>query len=213
MQVSVSFLKGLDDMETRAKKINNSSADFIHVAQMDGVFVPQTTILPSDIKNWVGSDYKPLEVHLMTENPEKYFKEYQELNTSLIYVHYEIKTDINEVLNKLDELEIKKGLAINPETDINTIKPLLSKIDSVLVMSVKPGLGGQKFMNSALTKISELKKLRTYLNLNYDINVDGGINDITAKLCSEAGVNRVVSGAYICENEDLNEFIEKIRRV
>lgn len=211
MQVSVSFLKGLDDIETRAKRINESNADFIHADQMDGIFVEQKTFLPSDLKKWVGKNSKPLEVHLMCEEPSKYFKEYKELNTALIYVHYEIKDDINQVLNELDKLEIKKGLAINPETDVNAIKPLLPKIDSVLVMSVKPGLGGQKFMNSALTKISELKKLRSYLNLNYDINVDGGINNITAKLCNEAGVNRVTSGAYICENKNLNEYIEKLK--
>ncbi|MBO4245283.1 MAG: ribulose-phosphate 3-epimerase [Bacilli bacterium] len=211
MEISVSFLKGLDDMETRAKRVNESSADYIHVDQMDGVFVANTTILPRDIKAWVGKNSKPLEVHLMTEEPQTYFKEYQELNTKLIYVHYEIKADINEVLKELDNLKIKKGIAINPPTPVSAIKPLLSKVDSVLVMSVTPGEGGQKFMPSALTKIQELTKLRSYLNLNYDINVDGGVNNETARLCFDAGVDRVVSGAYICENENINEYIDKIK--
>ncbi len=212
MQVSVSFLKGLDDMETRAKRINDSTADYIHVDQMDGKFVSRTTILPSDVKNWVGTNSKPLEVHLMTEKPQTYFKEYQELNTKLIYIHYEIDEDLSALLNAIKTLDIKAGIAINPETGVSAIKPLLSKVDSVLVMSVVPGEGGQKFMPEVLTKIQELTKLRSYLDLNFDINVDGGVNDITAKLCKEAGANRVVSGAYICENNDINEYIEKIKR-
>ena len=205
MEVSVSFLKGLDDMETRAKRINESNADYIHVDQMDGKFVPKTTILPSDVKAWVGKTSKPLEVHLMTEKPQLYFKEYQELNTKIIYIHYEIDENLNELINEIKALNIKAGIAINPETSVKKIKGLLSKVDSVLVMSVVPGEGGQKFMPSSLSK------LRNYLNLDFDINVDGGVNDITAKLCHEAGVNRVVSGAFICENENINEFIEKLK--
>lgn len=211
MEVSVSFIKGIDNMEKTIKKVNDSNADYLHVDQMDGIFVTEKNFLPSDIENWVGNKSKPLEVHLMVADPQKYINDYQKLNTKLIYVHYEIKEPLLPIINMIKDNHIKVGLAINPDTSVNDIKPLLNKVDSILVMSVNPGLGGQKFMNDALPKISELKKLRAYLNSNYTINVDGGINDLTAKLCYEAGCDRVVSGSFICMEKDLNQQINKIK--
>lgn len=212
MKISVSFLKGLTSQEETIKLIEETSCDYIHVDQMDGNFVSEYNFIPEDIIPYFNNISKPLEVHLMTINPQQYFDIYSTLNTKLIYIHYELDENISELIKQIKKLKIKAGLAINPETSINDIKPYLKDIDSVLVMSVHPGKGGQTFIPSSLVKIKELKTLKEYLNYHYTINVDGGINDLTAMQCKEAGVDIIVSGSYICMSGNYEEQINKLRK-
>lgn len=211
MKVAVSFIKGLHDMETNIKLIDQSNADYIHVDMMEKDFVDNETFTIDEITKWVKNTTKPLQVHLMVNNPSRYFPDYQKLNTEIIYIHYEQNEDLNELINKLRQLKIKVGLTINPETNVDKIKPYLKLVDEILVMTVVPGQGGQSFMTSNLTKIEELKKIRTYLNLNYLINVDGGVNDVTAPLCIKAGADILVSGSFVCNAINFNEQISKIK--
>lgn len=212
MKISVSFLKGLNNQEETIKLIEQTSCDYIHVDQMDGNFVSEYNFIPEDIIPYFNNISKPLEVHLMTINPQQYFDIYSTLNTKLIYIHYELDENISELIKQIKKLKIKAGLAINPETSINDIKSYLKDIDSVLVMSVHPGKGGQTFIPSSLVKIKELKTLKEYLNYHYTINVDGGINDLTAMQCKEAGVDIIVSGSYICMSGNYEEQINKLRK-
>lgn len=212
MKVAVSFLSLKDDLETTIKKIDESSADYIHVDMMDGIFVPNTTYSVSDIKKIFKNVNKKLDVHLMCCSPNKYVRELAKVpNVEYFIIHYESHRRPIDVINMVKHTSMKVGIAINPETKVSHIVPLLKSVDQVLVMSVKPGKGGQEFMEDILYKIETLKDIREENNYHYIISVDGGINDKTAKLAKEAGADMVVSGSYVVKNDDYEKQIESIR--
>lgn len=212
MKVGVSFLTRNESLEETIKKIDESSADYIHVDMMDGVFVDEANYSVADFKKMFKNISKPLDVHMMVCSPNKYVKEFTKLkNVEYLTLHYESHRRPIDVINMIRHTNMKVGIAINPETKVSHIVPLLNHIDQVLVMSVKPGKGGQKFMNEILYKIETLKDIREENNYHYIISVDGGINDETAKLCKDSGADMVVSGSYVVLSDDYDEKINSLR--
>lgn len=206
MLVSVSVLSAYENLLNAINKVNNSNADYLHIDVMDGVFVNNTKF-PIEIVNKIKAiSKKPLDVHLMV-NDINTVLEYVSLKPECLTFHVEIIKD-KKLINFIKSLGIKVGLAINPETNINKLKPYLNDIDLVLFMSVTPGQGGQTFKEKTLDKIKRLKKV---LPENVIINIDGGINDKTIDKVKEAGCNMVVSGSFITNNDNYNEAIEKLR--
>jgi ribulose-phosphate 3-epimerase len=212
MKVGVSFISSDYDLETTISKIDESSADYIHVDMMDGIFVENANFSVQDLKKMFKNTKKKLDVHMMVCSPNKYVKEFAKMpNVEYLTLHCESHRRPIDVINMIRHTPLKVGLAINPETKVSHIVPMLNHLDQVLVMSVKPGKGGQKFMEEILYKIETLKELREQNGYHYVINVDGGINEETAKLVKEAGADMVVSGSYVCKSEDYNQRIESIR--
>jgi len=197
MKVSVSILSEHLNAIDVVKKVENTKADLIHLDIMDGKFVDNKTWTYSEIKKIVSKTTKKLDVHLMVKDPKKYLDDYAMLNTEYITFHYESVKDINEMINLIKSYGLKVGMSINPDTEVEKIYPYLKDLDLVLIMSVYPGKSGQEFINDALNKIKSLKE--EIINNNYKtlIEVDGGINDETAKLCVNNGVDILVSASYI----------------
>jgi len=212
MKVGVSFISSDYDLETTISKIDESNADYIHVDMMDGIFVENSNFTVQDIKKMFKNTKKKLDVHMMVCSPNKYVKDFAKMpNVEYLTIHAESHRRPIDVINMIRHTPLKVGLAINPETKVSHIVPLLNHLDQVLVMSVKPGKGGQKFMEEILYKIETLKELREQNGYHYLINVDGGINEETAKLVKEAGADMVVSGSYVCKSDDYNQRIESVR--
>ena len=212
MKVAVSFLKRIDDLETTIKKIDESTADYIHVDMMDGQFVETANFTTQDIKKMFKNTNKKLDVHMMVCSPNKYVKDFAKMsNVEYLTLHYESHRRPIDVVNMIRHTNMKVGIAINPDTKVSHIVPLLNHIDQVLVMSVHPGQGGQTFMEEVLYKIETLKDLREQNGYHYIISVDGGVNDKTVKLAKKSGADMVVSGFYVVNSEDYDKQIEKLR--
>ena len=211
MKVSVSFLKSEFDTKTTIKKIDSSSADYLHVDLMDGDFVAAKNYTAGEITKLLSNVTKSLDVHLMVSNPLKYLEIFASLNTEYLTFHYEAVTKPLDVIDKIKELGLKVGISIKPKTKVSEIIEFLPLLDQVLVMSVEPGLGGQEFMESAIEKIEELKTLRETNNYSYIISVDGGINAETADLVKDAGADMVASGYYICSSDNFDNQIDNLR--
>lgn len=189
------------------------AAEWIHYDVMDGHFVPNISFGYSILNDISKVTDMYLDVHLMISDPAKYVDNFIKSNASLIVFHYEAVAEnkIDELIDYIKRHNVDVGIAIKPNTPVSVLKPFLPKLDLVLVMSVEPGFGGQTFNNSAVEKISELFKIRTENKYNYLIEVDGGINDLTAQVCREAGVDVLVAGSYIFNNDDYTKAIESLR--
>lgn len=212
MKVGVSFINSDYDLETTISKINESDADYIHVDMMDGMFVENKNFTVPELKKMFKNTTKPLDVHLMVCSPNKYIKDFVKMkNIEYLTIHYESHRRPIDVINQIRHNKIKVGIAINPETKVSHIIPLLNHVDQVLIMSVKPGKGGQQFMEDVLYKVETLKDLREENGYHYLINIDGGINNETALKAKEAGVDMVVSGSYVCKSDNYNERINSLR--
>ena len=211
MKIAVSFLKSKYDLKNTIEKIDNTNADFIHVDVMDGEFVPNISCVYNEVKDILINTNKPLDVHLMVESPTNYIIDYKNLYPYCITIHYEISKNINDLIDLIHSYGIKAGISIKPNTSVDDINDYLGIIDNVLIMSVEPGLGGQKFMDSVVSKIDILKRLREDNNYNYTISIDGGINDETIEKIQL--VDYAISGSYICMSEDYQERINKLKKV
>ena len=174
----------------------------IHVDVMDGHFVPNLTVGPPVIKALRKQCSIKFDVHLMISPVHKYIEAYANAGADIITIHPEATNNLKESIFKIKDLNKKVGVSLNPESKINLITDLLNQIDLVLIMSVNPGFGGQKFMPEVLEKIKELKKIRDQKNIDFDIEIDGGINFDNNKLAIEAGANILVSGTTIFKNNN-----------
>ena len=208
MLVSTSFLSS-NNIPRDLKKLNETDTDYIHVDVMDGKFVPNKTMPFSEMKNIYKYTSKRLDVHLMVNDPTKYINDYATLNTEYITIHEEIDVDIIEMLKLIKSYGIKCGLAIKPDTLVSDLVPYLPLLDLVLVMSVEPGAGGQKFIMESEDKIKEVKTLIDTYNLSTKISVDGGINSETKDYCSLCDI--LVSGRYIVNSLDFSKQIDSLR--
>ena len=209
IKISPSILSAdFSQLGNEIKRLEDGGADMIHVDVMDGHFVPNLTIGPPVIKALRNYTKLPFDVHLMITPVHKYIKNYAEAGADIITIHPEATNNLKESINYIKELEKKVGVSLNPNTKIDVIKEFLNEINLVLIMSVHPGFGGQKFMPEVLQKIKELKKIKDQQNFNFDIEVDGGINFDNSKLAIEAGANILVSGTTIFKNNNGN--IKKI---
>jgi ribulose-phosphate 3-epimerase len=195
------------------KRLEKAGADMIHVDVMDGHFVPNLTIGPPVIKTLRKYTNLPFDVHLMISPVHKYIKDYAEAGANIITIHPEATENLEMSIKHIKDLGKKVGVSLNPNTQIEVIKNFLSNINLVLIMSVHPGFGGQKFMPEVLDKIKKLKKIKDQKNLKFDIEVDGGINFDNNKLVIDAGANILVSGTAVFENNngDIKKNIDTLR--
>lgn len=194
------------------KKIETAGAHLIHVDVMDGHFVPNISYGATVMKSLCGKTQMPFDVHLMIENPDQYIGDFVTDQTEYITVHQEACPHINRTLQHIRSLAVKPGVAINPGTPVSALDYVLEDADLILVMSVNPGFGGQKFIPSALRKAQELKVLREKRGLNFRIEIDGGINVTNAKSVIDAGVEILVAGSSVFKADDVptrvKEFLE-----
>ena len=205
IQISPSILSAdFSQLGNEIKRLEDGGADMIHVDVMDGHFVPNLTIGPPVIKALRNYTKLPFDVHLMISPVHKYIKNYAEAGADIITIHPEATDNLKESINHIRELGKKVGVSLNPNTKIDIIKEFFSEINLILIMSVHPGFGGQKFIPEVLVKIKELKKIKDQQNFNFDIEVDGGINFDNSKLAIEAGANILVSGTTIFKNNNGN---------
>jgi len=195
------------------KRLEKAGADMIHVDVMDGHFVPNLTMGPPVIKTLRKYTNLPFDVHLMISPVHKYIKDYAEAGANIITIHPEATENLEMSIKHIKDLGKKVGVSLNPNTQIDVIKNFLSNINLVLIMSVHPGFGGQKFMPEVLDKIKKLKKIKDQKNLKFDIEVDGGINFDNNKLVIDAGANILVSGTTVFENNngDIKKNIDTLR--
>jgi len=203
IQISPSILSAdFNQLGNEIKRLKDGGADMIHVDVMDGHFVPNLTIGPPVIKALKKQSSMIFDVHLMISPVHKYIEAYSDAGADIITIHPEATENLKSSILKIKELNKKVGVSLNPETKVDVILEHLDKIDLVLVMSVNPGFGGQKFMPEVLNKIKELKKIQENKKLNFDIEIDGGINFDNAKIAIEAGANILVSGTTIFKSND-----------
>ena len=197
------------------KRLEEGGADMIHVDVMDGHFVPNLTIGPPVIKALRNYSTLPFDVHLMIAPVHKYIEDYARAGADIITIHPETTDNLESSINLIKKLNKKIGLSLNPDTPIDIIKKNLSSIDLVLTMSVYPGFGGQKFIPEVVNKITELKNIKKKQNIEFDIEVDGGINFDNSKLVIAAGANILVSGTTIFKenNGDIKKNIDSLKLI
>ena len=214
IQISPSILSAdFSQLGNEIKRLEKGGADMIHVDVMDGHFVPNLTIGPPVIKALKKHTSIMFDVHLMISPVHKYIDAYSDAGADIITIHPEATDDLKSSISKIKTLNKKVGVSLNPKTKIEIIKKYLNEIDLVLIMSVNPGFGGQKFMPEVLTKIKELKKIQKEKGIDFDIEIDGGINFDNAKTAIEAGANILVSGTTIFKsnNGDIKKNIELLK--
>ncbi len=204
MKIAVSFIKSKYDDITTIQKIDETSADYLHVDIMDGKFAGQKNYSVEDIINLAKHTSKLLDIHLMVLNPGSYIEGLVQLNVKCITFHVEATDKVNEIIDLIHSYGIKAGISLNPETSVEKIKPYLDRIDEVLIMTVHPGKGGQTFIEEMTKKIDKLNNLGDYI-----LAVDGGINAETIKLVKKADM--AISGSFICESNDYEKSIEILR--
>jgi ribulose-phosphate 3-epimerase len=193
------------------KDVERGGADYIHVDVMDGHFVPNITIGPLIVEAIRPITKLPLDVHLMIENPDRYIQHFAQAGADIITVHVEACIHLHRTIQLIKDHGVKAGVVLNPATPVDTLQHIIDDLDMVLLMTVNPGFGGQKFIKQVLPKIYAVSEMAKSKGLSIDIEVDGGVNRETAKLCIEAGANVLVAGSAIYNEKDRAEAIRAIR--
>lgn len=196
------------NLEKDIKRVENAGADWLHIDVMDGHFVPNITIGVPVVKSIKKIASVPLDVHLMIENLEKYIESFADAGADILTFHYEAAEDIKSIINLIKSFGVKAGMSIKPNTEPEKVLKFLPDLDLLLVMTVEPGFGGQKFMQNCADKIPIIKKHATD---NLIIQVDGGINAETAKICTRLGANSLVAGNYIYNSDNVNYAVSSLR--
>ena len=202
--ISPSILGGsFSNMEKIISSLDKSKADYIHFDVMDGDFVPNLTFGPQFISNLRLQTKKVFDVHLMINRVGKFLDNYIKAGSDIITFHYEIGENLHDIIKEINNNNIKAGIAIKPNTNWEELKEYLSSIDQIIIMTVEPGFGGQSFMYDQIEKIREISNYVKDKNLNINIEIDGGVNYETGKLCLDAGANILVAGSFLFKQENL----------
>ncbi|MBP3679067.1 MAG: ribulose-phosphate 3-epimerase [Bacteroidaceae bacterium] len=207
--LSANFLNIQADIET----LNRSEADWVHVDVMDGVFVPNISIGFPLVKQVAEISEKPLDVHLMIVQPEKFIKELKDMGTMMMNVHYETCTHLHRVVQQIKDAGMKAGVTLNPSTPVAMLKDIVADLDMVLLMSVNPGFAGQKFIPQTVNKLKELRQLIDTTGSQALIQIDGGVNLETGKLLVEAGADVLVAGNTIFKAPDMVDMIHQMKNL
>lgn len=201
------------NLEKDIEMLNNSQADWLHVDVMDGVFVPNISFGQPVIKHIKKIAKKPLDVHLMIVEPDKFFEDYKNCGAYIITVHYEACTHLHRSLSKIRQLGMKAGVVLNPHTPVCVLEDIIEMCDLVLLMSVNPGFGGQSFIENTYSKIKTLKQLIERKNPNCLIEIDGGVNTANYKKLIEAGADVLVAGNAVFAAENPTETIKQLKTI
>ena len=200
------------NLERDIKMINSSEADWFHLDIMDGVFVPNISFGFPIIKSVKKHAQKPLDVHLMIVQPERYFEDFKNAGADILSIHYEVSTHLHRSLNAIRNLGMKAAVVLNPHTSVNLLEDIVSEADMVLLMSVNPGFGGQKFIENTYERISKLKEIIIRRNAETMIEIDGGVNLENAPKLIDAGADILVAGNTVFSSDNPLETISKLKQ-
>ena len=201
------------NLYSEIEMVNNSEANWFHIDVMDGVFVPNISFGTPIMKVLKENAKKTLDVHLMIVNPDNYIENFAELGADILTVHYEACNHLHRTVQRIKDLKMKAGVAINPHTPISTLKSIIKDLDLVCLMSVNPGFGGQSFIESTYDKVKELKSLIEEQNSKAIIEIDGGVNSQNAKKLTDFGANALVAGSFVFKSENPTQTISELSSI
>lgn len=199
------------NIQSEVEMINNSNADWFHIDIMDGVFVPNISFGFPVMKAMARHATKPLDVHLMIVNPDNYIEDCKNAGAEWVTVHYEACTHLHRTIQLIKSHGMKAGVALNPHTPVSVLEEIITDLDLVLIMSVNPGFGGQKFITNAINKVTKLKALISEKGASTLIEIDGGVNDKTGKQLIDAGADALVAGSYVFKSENPSATIDILK--